>query len=115
MTQIIYKIEDAQTWAQALRNGHYLGSPLDLKDGFIHLSTPQHVRETAQKYMAGQEGLVLIGVDASKIGETLVWEEARGGVLFPHIYGPLPLDAVLSTQAMPLGPDGLHIFGPEIA
>ncbi|NJR20521.1 MAG: DUF952 domain-containing protein [Hyphomonadaceae bacterium] len=114
MTNIIYKIENAKIWAKAQAAGIYHGSALDLADGYIHLSAAEHVRATAHKYMAGQAGLVLIGVDGNTVGDTLKWEPARDGALFPHIYGTLPLHAVIDTVPLPLDENGLHVFGPHI-
>jgi uncharacterized protein (DUF952 family) len=115
MTNLIYKIEDARVWAGAEAAGTYLGSPLDLSDGFIHLSAPDQVRETAGKWFAGRAGLVLIGVDPQSFGDSLKWEASRGGALFPHIYGPLPMGAVVSKELLALDENGLHIFGANIA
>ncbi len=114
MHTVIYKIENADTWANATIAGTYLGSPLDLKDGFIHLSTAEQVRETAGKWFAGRTGLVLIGVATASLGDSLQYEPSRDGALFPHLYGPLIMSVVVSVTEMPLSCDGLHVFGPEI-
>jgi uncharacterized protein (DUF952 family) len=55
---------------------------------------------------------VLLAVDPDKLGAALKWEPSRGGLLFPHLYGPLPLPAVLSARDLPLGADGTHVFPP---
>lgn len=115
MNNIIYKIEDAKVWTDAQALGHYAGSPLDLADGFIHMSTSAQVRETAGKWFAGKADLVLVGVDSDALAGALKWEVSRDGALFPHIYAALPMNAVLCVTPMPLGETGLHIFGPEIA
>jgi uncharacterized protein (DUF952 family) len=114
MTDLLYKIETAENWREAQAQGVYMGSPLDVADGFIHLSGAHQVRETAGKWFRGRTGLVLIGLDPAPLGETLVWEPSRDGALFPHIYGPLPMNAVQSVVPMPVGDDGLHLFGPDI-
>jgi uncharacterized protein (DUF952 family) len=57
--------------------------------------------------------LLLISVNASALGAALKFEVSRGGALFPHLYGELPLAAVLKAEPLPLGDDGLHIF-PEL-
>ena len=115
MTDIIYKIEDAAAWSKAEAVGHYTGSALDLADGFVHLSGADQVRETADKWFTGREGLVLVHINADALGPGLKWEASRGGALFPHNYGPLPMSAVLMAVAMPLDKNGKHVFGPEIA
>ena len=115
MTNIIYKIEEANIWAAAQTAGTYTGSALDIADGFIHLSAGDQVRETADKWFTGRLGLVLVHIDADALGATLKWEGLRDGALFPHNYGPLPMSAVLDVVPMLIDADGKHIFGPQIA
>ena len=110
----IYKICSAELWREAQRAGRFVGAPLDERDGFIHFSTAAQVAETAAKHFAGAAGQVLVAVDAVALDGALKWEPSRGGDLFPHLYGPLPLDAVLWAVPLTLGPDGRHIF-PELA
>jgi uncharacterized protein (DUF952 family) len=110
MTKTIYKICDAAAWQAAQRIGEFAGSPVDLADGYIHFSTADQVAETAAKHFAGQRDLVLVAVDADALGADLKWEPSRGGALFPHLYGTLPLSAVRWTKPLLLGPDGRHVF-----
>jgi uncharacterized protein (DUF952 family) len=110
----IYKICSEELWAEAQRAGLFRGAPLDARDGFIHFSTAAQVAETAAKHFAGAAGQMLVAVDAAKLGEGLKWERSRGDDLFPHLYGPLSLDAVRWAVPLPLGPDGRHLF-PELA
>jgi uncharacterized protein (DUF952 family) len=109
----IYKICPAALWRQAEREGAFHGSPVDRRDGFIHFSTAAQVAETAQKHFGGESGLLLIAVDRAALGERLTWEPSRGGALFPHLYGELPLSAVRRIDPLPLGGDGRHVF-PEL-
>ena len=106
----IYKICDAAAWRAAERAGEFLGAPVDLADGFIHFSTVDQVAETAEKHFAGRRDLVLVAVDADALGPALKCEPSRGGALFPHLHGKLPLSAVRWTRPLPLGPDGQHLF-----
>ena len=106
----IYKICTTAEWDEASRAGVYRGSAVDRRDGFIHFSTAEQAAETAAKWFAGQRDLVLVAVDAATLGERLKWEPSRGGALFPHLYGVLPLDAVAWTAPLPLGSDGRHMF-----
>jgi uncharacterized protein (DUF952 family) len=108
----IYKICSAELWGQSQRAGLFRGAPPDLADGFIHFSTAAQVAETAAKHFAGAARQVLVAVDAALLGAALKWEPSRGGDLFPHLYGDLPLNAVLWTKPLPLGTDGRHVF-PE--
>lgn len=90
---MIYKICSAAEWRSAEQAGSFTGSAVDLADGFIHFSTAKQVAETARRHFAGQRDLVLIGVHEERLGAALKWEPSRGGDLFPHLYGPLPLSA----------------------
>ena len=112
MTQgrIIYHMCRWDEWREAGAQGAYAGSSQDAADGFIHFSTAAQVEGSAAKPRAGQHGLVLLCVAAAALGESLRWEPSRGGQLFPHLYGPLPLSAVVAACNLPLGPDGRHVF-----
>jgi uncharacterized protein (DUF952 family) len=110
---LIYKICTEAQWREALRTGVFHGAPVDFEDGFIHFSGPDQVFETAAKYFAGMTDLVIIAVDAAALGNNIRWESARGGALFPHLYGVLPLAAAVWAKPLPLGADGKHAF-PEL-
>jgi uncharacterized protein (DUF952 family) len=114
MTNLVYKICPAELWRRAESTGYFDGAEVDAADGFIHLSTARQVRETAARHFSGQYDLLLIGVDADCLGRELRWEASRGGQLFPHLYGRLPLSAVLSVDSLALAPDGSHIFPADI-
>jgi uncharacterized protein (DUF952 family) len=109
---VIYKICPVGLWQEAERLGVFRGAAIDLSDGFIHFSTAEQVEETAAKHFSGQTGLVLVSVDAERLGESLKWEPSRGGALFPHLYGELVLTTVTRVEPLPLGPDGRHVFPP---
>ena len=111
---IIYKICTVLLWQEAEAAGLFKGAPIDVQDGYLHFSTAEQVRETAAKHFAGQSNLLLIAIDADSLGDTLRYEPSRGGALFPHLYAPLDLSAVLWVKPLPLGPDGHHIF-PDLA
>ncbi|MCF4126821.1 DUF952 domain-containing protein [Methylobacterium sp. SyP6R] len=110
---LIYKICPAALWRDAEAAGRFDGAAVDLADGFIHFSTAAQAPETAAKHFAGQDNLLLIAIDAEALGEALRYEPSRGGALFPHLYGPLPLSAVRHVAKLPAGPDGVHVF-PDI-
>ncbi len=107
---IIHHMCRADEWDAARAAGSYPGSSQDARDGFIHFSTAAQIEESAAKHRAGQDGLVLLTVDAARLGEALKWEASRGGQLFPHLYAALPVAAVLRVDPLPLGPDGRHVF-----
>jgi uncharacterized protein (DUF952 family) len=110
----IYKICDAAIWCEAERSGVFRGAAIDLRDGYIHFSTADQAIETAARHFAGQSDLVLAVIDAEALGDRLKWEPSRGGALFPHLYGTLPISAVRRVVPLPVGPDGRHVF-PELA
>ena len=112
--RIIYHMCRAEEWQQAIVSGSYPGSSQDAADGFIHFSTAAQVAESAAKHRAGQDGLVLLTVDAEALGEDLWWEPSRGGQLFPHLYAALPVPAVRRADPLPLGADGRHVFPPHV-
>lgn len=99
MSETAFKILTAEQWAQFQADGIFHGAPVDLADGYIHLSTSDQLQGTLDKYFAGQSGLVIAEVDLAALGDSVKWEEARGGALFPHIYADLPMSAVLSHHA----------------
>jgi uncharacterized protein (DUF952 family) len=107
---LIYHMCRAEEWRRAASTGSYDGSSQDAADGFIHFSTAAQIVESAAKHRAGQSGLVLLTVDAEALGDALKWEPSRGGALFPHLYGALPLGAVRRVDDVPLGADGRHVF-----
>ena len=107
---MIYKIVPAALWREAVAAGMFAGSFVDRADGFMHFSTAVQAAETAARHFAGQPDLLLVAVDEGAIRDNLRWEPSRGGALFPHLYGPLPLTAVCWTAPLPVAAGGRHIF-----
>ena len=110
----IYKICERAAWRLAERTGTYRGSAADARDGFIHFSAAAQLAGTMEKHFAGCRELVLVAVDADALGAALKWEPSRGGELFPHLYGALPLAAVRWTKTVPDEVGGRRIL-PELA
>jgi uncharacterized protein (DUF952 family) len=106
---MIYKICAFTHWQAAKHDGVLRGTADDLRDGYIHFSTADQVAETLAKHFAGQADLVLVGVEAEALGPALRWEPSRGGALFPHLYGELPLAAVKSVQPLLLDARERHV------
>ncbi|MBM7493614.1 uncharacterized protein (DUF952 family) [Micromonospora luteifusca] len=98
---MIYKLLSSAEWDAALAAGAFAGAPVDHESGFIHLSGADQVVETARRHFAGATGLTLLSVEEERLGDALRWEPSRGGQLFPHVYGPLPVTAVVAAQALP--------------
>jgi uncharacterized protein (DUF952 family) len=110
MAERIYKICQSEDWSAAEAAGVYAGSPLDRKDGFIHFSTAEQVAGTLAKYYADADTLVLVAVACTALGEALRYEPSRDGALFPHLYAPLPLAAVVWSEAITRDPDGVFVL-----
>ena len=108
----IFKILDRALYEQAAAAGRFDGAEIDIKDGFIHFSAANQVRETARLHFAAREGLMLVAVAAEALGPALKWEASRGGQLFPHLYGPLAMKLVLWAKPLPWT-GGAHEFPPE--
>jgi uncharacterized protein (DUF952 family) len=113
MTRTIYKLCERELWDAAERSGVFAGAGIDVRDGFIHLSTAAQVRDTAAKHFGGAADLMLIAVDADALDGALKWEPSRGGDLFPHLYGVMPLTAVIWAKPLALDANRRHVF-PEL-
>lgn len=109
----IYKIMEVGDWAAAKREGKVLPAPIDLKDGFIHLSAEDQALETAALHFAGRTSLVAVAFDARELGDRLKWERSRGGALFPHYYGELSI--AKAARVRTLQPEGrVFRFGEDL-
>jgi len=109
-----YKICTGNEWRQLLESGRFFGSPDDLRDGFIHLSGPDQVARTAAKFFPRRTDLMLLTINPDSLGDALRWEASRAGTLYPHLYGPLPREAVMEAVPLRLGEDGRHILPAEL-
>lgn len=94
----IYKVCPQAVWEAIRSLDAWTGSPHDLRDGFMHFSAAHQLPGTVLKHFAGQTDLVLISIDPNRLGVRLQWEPSRDGDLFPHLYGPLPLAAVIEAR-----------------
>ncbi len=91
-----FKVLTAEQMATLEQDGSFAGAPVDLADGYVHLSTFDQLTETVDKHFAGQGDLHVAEVDLAALGDAVRWEPSRGGQLFPHLYGPLTLDVVVA-------------------
>jgi uncharacterized protein (DUF952 family) len=110
----IYKICERALWQAVQPDRQFVGSAVDVRDGFIHLSTAAQLAGTAARHFAGQQDLMLVAVDASALAAQLKWEPSRGGELFPHLYAPLPLSAVRWVRPLADEVDGRRPL-PELS
>ncbi len=102
----VYKIISRQAWDAAVAAGRFEGAAIDLRDGYIHLSTGLQAQETARLHFRGQADLVVVAFEAEALGPALKWEPSRGGQLFPHFYGVLDPALAVAVAIAPLDPDG---------
>lgn len=92
----IFHITTRDQWNHALLAGKYQADSL-VTEGFIHCSTSSQLQSTARRHFGGQVGLVVLEIDPARLRWELRWEASQGQD-FPHLYGPLDLDAVISVQ-----------------
>jgi uncharacterized protein (DUF952 family) len=109
----IYKVCGRDEWRAAEQGGQFLGSAVDMRDGFIHFSSAAQVAETVNKHFARQAGLMLVAVDAQALGAALQWERSRNDDLFPHLYAALPVNAVRWVKPLADEVEGKRQF-PEL-
>jgi len=95
---LIYKILLPAEWAEFETAGHFEGSPFDHQSGFIHCSARNQLTATAQRVFSAEPALVIVALDAQALGDTVRWEPASNGELFPHVYGVLPSTAVTAVH-----------------
>ena len=103
---VAYKVLLPGEWAALLRDGRFEGAPVDVADGFIHMSTSNQLDETLRKHFAGIDDLYIAAIDLTGLGSMVRWEPSRGGALFPHLYGELPLDSVVAHGKLARHEDG---------
>ena len=106
----LYHLALRDEWDEATRDGeHYrrstLGHSLD-EVGYIHCSFPHQVQPVADMAYKGRDDVVLLVIDPSQLDSEVRVEALTGDQEFPHIYGPLPLVAVVDVRPVPMGPDG---------
>ncbi|CUS04650.2 conserved protein of unknown function [Candidatus Promineifilum breve] len=111
---MILHITTAAEWAAAQALGDYHLDTLD-SEGFIHCSTPEQVLGPANALYRGRTGLVLLVIAPARLSSPLVYEDCyEAGETFPHIYGPLNLDAVTQVVPFPPRPDGTFQLPPDL-
>ncbi|HET9910418.1 MAG TPA: DUF952 domain-containing protein [Anaerolineales bacterium] len=113
---MIYHITSRKAWRDAQQRGDYRVASLET-EGFIHCSTGTQVLPVAEKYYPRQRGLLVLMIDPARLTSDLRWEApAEGapppgvaeGELFPHVYGPINLDAIVKAYDLETNPDGKH-------
>ncbi len=95
-----YKICTADQWSSCTGTGVLPPSPVDARDGFVHLSSAAQLAETARRHFADHEELWLLALDIAALGDAVRWEPSRGGALFPHLYGSVQATAIQHAAAL---------------
>jgi uncharacterized protein (DUF952 family) len=96
---ILLHITSQSAWETALAEGVYRVESLET-EGFIHASLPDQAQEVADRFYQGQTGLALLVIESERVKPAIRFEAADNGKLYPHLYGPLNVDAV--TEIIPL-------------
>ncbi len=118
----IFHITTRKAWIDATRLGRY-SAPSLATDGLIHASTLKQVLPVAAQFYRGQTGLVLMELDPKRLTSELKWEPPTGGGpppgvpegdVFPHIYGPINLDAVVQVLDFNAGEGGEFFLPPGL-
>ena len=104
---LVYKILP-RSEAEGFRAvGSFVGSQLDQRDGYIHLSTAPQLRQTLALHYRGARDLAVLGIAVTALpAEVLRWEPSRGGQLFPHLYAALPWASVVEQRVVDVADDG---------
>lgn len=111
---MIFHITSRKAWDEAQGHASYRAESL-ATEGFIHCSTLSQVLPVAENFYKGQDGLVLLAVEPTLLSSDLKWEPPSGGSpppgvpeedLFPHIYGPINLDAIMNVVDLEEDPQG---------
>ncbi len=111
---MILHITTRAAWDTAVTQNEYRDASLET-EGFIHCSTVAQVLGPANAFYRGQKGLVLLGIDPALLDVPVVYEDCyETGQAFPHIYGPLPVTAVIQIFSFPPNPDGTFSLPPEL-
>jgi uncharacterized protein (DUF952 family) len=120
VSELILHLVSNEAWLAAVKGGAYRADSLST-EGFIHCSKPSQIVGVANTFYRGQQGLVLLVIDPTRLQPELKWEppaepeptHAREGELFPHVYGSLNLDAVVKVLAFEPGADGVFSLPPD--
>lgn len=103
---MIWHITQSEAWIAAERQGTYQAPSLK-SEGFIHCSTIEQLLGVANARYSGQKNLVVLGIDPAKVPVEIRYEDSyEAGQDFPHIYGDIPVGAVIQVEAFPSGPQG---------
>lgn len=109
----IFHIALLEEWKLALERGAYRTGSL-VSEGFIHMSTGRQLLRTANKFFAGNHGVVLLVINPEKLAAEWKYEPIEDGQLFPHLYGELNLDAVQRVLSFKPEDDGSFVWPHDL-
>ncbi len=112
MSKLLH-ITSVEQWAISQSNGMHTDPSLE-SEGFIHCSGSEQVSGTASRFFEGRTDLLLLEIDPAALSSPLVYEDSYGHGEFPHLYGPLNLDAVVDAVPFPPGDDGSFRLPPSL-
>ena len=110
--RVLFKILTQADWAK-VEAGQDVQSPIDITDGFVHFSTAEQVQDTLDKWFQGVEDALLVAFIDHDFPNTLKWEPAREGELFPHVYGRVAPRHIRGVWKMEIGPSGAPLAPKE--
>ena len=119
---MILHLLSRERWAEAQANGQ-LVAPSVATEGFAHCSTEHQIVDVANKYYSGATNMVLINIDPKKLVSELQFEQPAHPdgspalphePMFPHIYGPINLDAVIEVIDFPCDAAGNFFAPPQL-
>ncbi|SFI11262.1 DUF952 domain-containing protein [Albimonas pacifica] len=111
----VFKILRPDECSRLVQTLVFSGSEHDLRDGFVHLSTAAQAPGTAAKHFAQDGDLWIASLRTAVLGESLHWEESRGGALFPHLYREIRASDVGWIRPLPRDAEGRHAFPEGVA
>ena len=111
MIKFVYKICYFDEWKKFKKNKIYNGSKKDISDGYIHFSNKNQIKRTLDKYFSKQKDLILLKIETLKL-DSLVWEQASAGDVFPHLYSAIDTLSVCNKYDIILNEDGSYTLPP---
>ena len=109
--KFVYKICRKSEWLSAIQDGKFIGTKKDIKDGYIHFSNKKKIKRTLDKYFSKQKDLILLKIETLKL-DSLVWEQASDGDVFPHLYSTLDTLSICNKYDIILNEDGSYTLPP---
>ena len=94
----VYRVMLNNEWDEFKKKKKFFGNKLDIKSGFIHLSTKSQIKNTIEKYYKNEDSVIIFKINVKDIAKNLKWEISRNNQLFPHLYGFINFIDVKKTK-----------------